>query len=96
MLRASTPPPVVPRTIEFVDRRIPVPSKVTNPHPIVEELTAAVEYPDKLWRQKYGPCNSLVARRRPIVRMRRIWQAVVAEAMFRGYSVHVDHNRRDH
>ena len=93
--RAWAPPPVVPRA-EFAGRRVPVPSKVPKPHPLVEELTAAVERPDQLWRAKYGPYTSLAARRRPIVRMRRIWQALVTEAAFREYSVRVEQERRSY
>ena len=70
-------------------------SKVTKPHPLVEELTAAVERIDQMWREQYGPFTRLAALRRPIVRMRRIWQGLITEALFRGYTVYIERDRSD-
>ena len=68
---------------------------MTKPHPLVEELTAAAERFDQMWRAEYGPFTRLAAVRRPIVRMRRIWHALITEALFRGYSLHVNQDRRN-
>jgi hypothetical protein len=90
--RDWTPKPVRPRTAEFLGRVVPVPSKVTNPHPLVEQLVDGLHLPDRLI---YGPDYSWRAPRRgyPLVKMRRIWQAIINEAKFRGYSVDFERER---
>jgi hypothetical protein len=94
-LREQAPKRIVPRTAEFLDRVVPVPSKVTNPHPIVEQLVQALDRTDK-WI--YGPDFNWRAPRPgyPLVKMRRIWQALITEATFRGYSVRFSLENRDH
>jgi hypothetical protein len=93
--RSWAPKPVLPRTAEFLGRVVPVPSKVTNPHPLVEKLVEGLDLPD---RMIYGPDYSWRAPRRgyPLAKMRRIWQAIINEAEFRGYSVHFDRERSDY
>jgi hypothetical protein len=95
MLRASTPPPVVPArpsssTGGFQCRR----RSPTHTHRRRADHGGRV--PGQAVAGEVRAVHSLAARRRPIVRMRRIWQAVVAEALLRGYSVRVNHNRRNH
>jgi hypothetical protein len=47
--RTCVPPPRPrPRTQEFLGRVVPVPSSLRRPHPIVEELTKAVDFPDRM------------------------------------------------
>src|SRR5436305_664332 len=80
-IRDWAPKPVLPRTAEFLGRVVPVPSKVTNPHPVVEKLVDGLFVPDRLI---YGPDSWRVPRRGyPLVKMRRIWQAIITEAEFR-------------
>jgi hypothetical protein len=90
----KAPQPTVPRTAEFLDRAVPVPSKVTNPHPIVEQLTQALDRTDRLI---YGADFRWRATRPgyPLVKMRQIWQALINEATFRGYTVHFSLEHRD-
>ncbi|WP_434742729.1 hypothetical protein [Micromonospora sp. SH-82] len=87
------PPRPRPRTREFLGRVVPVPSTVRRPHPIVEDLTEALDYPE---RMIYQDRPYLMPRRRPMQRMRQIWQAIITEAEFRGYETLFQHNRRDH
>ncbi|MFV2019249.1 hypothetical protein [Micromonospora sp. LOL_023] len=91
-MRESAPEPVLPRTAEFLGRTVPVPSKVTNPHPLVEQLVNGLHASD---RRIYGPDYSwrVPRRRYPLLKMRRIWQALINEAQFRGYSVHFEPER---
>jgi hypothetical protein len=93
--RTWVPPPRPrPRTQEFLGRVVPVPSSLRRPHPIVDELTEAVDFPDRvinLYRSYPMPSS-----RRPMQRMRKIWQAIITEAQFRGYEVEFRHYRRDH
>ncbi|MBO3738125.1 hypothetical protein [Actinoplanes flavus] len=90
----KAPEPVLPRTGEFVDRVVPAPSKVANPHPIAEELVQSL---DRLDRFLYGADFSWRAPRPgyPLVKMRRIWQALIKEAAFRGYTVRFSLDHRD-
>jgi hypothetical protein len=92
VLRAREPPPVVPRTAEFRDRHVPLPSKAASTDPLVQELLQAL---DRQERRLYGYHYQIMARRKPVVRMRRLWQAIINEARFRGYTVHVSQNHRD-
>lgn len=91
-MREWAPKPVLPRTAEFLGRVVPVPSKVTNPHPLVEQLVDGLHAPD---RMIYGIDYSWRApsRQYPLVKMRRIWQAIINEAEFRGYSVDFERER---
>jgi hypothetical protein len=89
----SPPPPVVPRTSEFIGRIVPVRSKVPKPHPLLAQL-AALEWPEQSRQERWGGYPP-PSPGRPLQRMRRIWQAIIDEAGFRGYSVEVAHNRRD-
>ncbi|MFY1668546.1 hypothetical protein ACN27G_01100 [Plantactinospora sp. WMMB334] len=92
-MREWAPKPVLPRTTEFLGRVVPVPSRVTSVHPLVEQLVDGLHVSD---RMTYGPDYSWRAPRRqyPLVKMRRIWQAIVNEAEFRGYSVHFEREAR--
>jgi hypothetical protein len=90
----TPPPPVLPRTSEFVGRTVPVPSAVSKPHPLVADLVTAVDWPEEYARKRWGAWRT-PSPRRPLQRMRRIWQAIINEALFRGYSVELAHNRRD-
>jgi hypothetical protein len=56
-------------------RVVPVPSKVTTPRPPVEQLVDELHAPD---RMIYGIDYSWRGPRRqyPLVKMRRIWQAI--------------------
>jgi hypothetical protein len=92
VLRASEPPPVMPRTVEFRDRHVPLPSKAASTDPLVQELLQALERQE---RRLYGYHYQIMARKKPVVRMRRLWQAIINEARFRGYAVHVSQNHRD-
>ena len=91
----SPPEPVRPRTVEFVGRRVPVPSKVDQPHPMLERLEEAMDWPERMQRGRWNSWSPM-SPRRPAQRMRRIWQAIIDEALFRGYAVAFAHNRRDH
>jgi hypothetical protein len=90
----SPPPPVVPRTAEFVGRTVPVRSQVSKPHPLLEQLESALDWPQQSRQDRWGGYPS-PSPQRPLQRMRRIWQAIISEALFRGYSVEFAHNRRD-
>jgi hypothetical protein len=82
-----------PRTDEFRGRLVPVPAVPRKPHSIVEELSGAQDYPEQMiyeFRQHLMPRI-----RRPLKRMRQIWQAIIDEAGFRGYEVLFRHDRRD-
>lgn len=93
LLAATRPPPVLPRTAEFLGRTVPVPSTVSTPHDLVTQLEEAVQRPERLL---YASSNLIgPPRTKPLVRMRRIWQAIINEAILRGYRVRVDHDRRD-
>jgi hypothetical protein len=94
--RSSTvkPPPVVPRTAEFTGRRVPVPGRVVEPDPLLAELEAVMDWPERCLRVRWHSVFP-VSPHRPAQRMRRIWQAIIAEARFRGYTVGFTHNRRD-
>lgn len=91
-MRELAPKPVLPRTSEFLGRVVPVPSKVAKPHPLVEQLVDGLHASD---RRIYGPDYSWRTPRHqyPLGKMRRIWQAIINEAEFRGYSVHVERDR---
>lgn len=88
----SHPPPVLPRTAEFRGRKVPVPSKLTKPHPLVERLVEASDVDGRFERRRG---YAAPGRRRPAQRMRRIWQAIIVEAEFRGYRASLEHSRRD-
>jgi hypothetical protein len=91
--QAWVPPPRPrPRTQEFLGRIVPVPT-VRRPHRIVEDLTEALDYPERMiyQHQPYLMPNS----RRPVQRMRQIWQAIITEAEFRGYETLFRHNQRN-
>lgn len=88
------PPRPRPRTQEFLGRTVPVPSSVRRPHPMVEDLIEALDYPERMIYQ-HRP-YLMPNKRRPIQRMRQIWQAIITEAEFRGYETLFQHNRRDH
>ncbi|MEV2241070.1 hypothetical protein [Micromonospora sp. NPDC049891] len=88
------PPRPRPRTQEFLGRIVPVPSTVRRPHPIVQDLTEALDFPERMIYQ-HRP-YLMPNKRRPVQRMRQIWQAVITEAEFRGYETLFRHNRRDH
>jgi hypothetical protein len=94
-LRGQAAKRPLPRTAEFLDRAVPIPSKVTTPHPIVEQLVQALDRTDK-WI--YGPDFSWRAPRPgyPLVKLRRIWQALITEATYRGYAVRFSLDNRDH
>ncbi len=94
-IRDWTPKPILPRTAEFLGRAVPAPTKVTSPHPLVEKLVDGLFGPD---RMIYGSDYSWRAPRPgyPLVKMRRIWQAIINEAEFRGYSVHFECERRSY
>lgn len=87
------PPRPRPRTEEFRGRMVPVPSTVKTPHAIVDELIEALDRPDRLIYQ-YRP-YLMPHRQYPKQRMRRIWQAIVCEAAFRGYETFFQLARRD-
>lgn len=85
----------VPRTAEFLGRRVRVPARVTAPDPLLAELEASLDWPERSMRLRWGGWDP-VSPRCPVQRMRRIWQGIVNEARHRGYSVRVTHDRRDH
>jgi hypothetical protein len=89
MWQASQPPPVLPRTAEFLGRRVPVPSKEKSGHPQVARLVTVTELADRLADSHYGTYSIPLIRRHPMIRMRRIWQAIVNEAAQRGYETRV-------
>jgi len=92
MLRVSTPPPVLPRPAELRGRRVPIPSKEASTDPRGEELIRALQRQDQ---RLYGVRYQFMARKKPIVRMRRLWQAIINEARYRGYEVYVRQEHRD-
>ncbi|GIH11212.1 hypothetical protein Rhe02_92790 [Rhizocola hellebori] len=77
------PPRPRPRTEEFRGRVVPVPSVSKKVHPIVDELTEALDRPERIQYQ-YRP-YLIPKNQHPRQRMRQIWQAIVDEALFRGY-----------
>ena len=85
----------VARTAEFTGRRVRVPARVTTPDPLLAELEAWLDWPERSMRVRRGGWDP-VSPRCPVQRMRRIWQAIINEARHRGYSVRVTHDRRDH
>jgi hypothetical protein len=91
LFRSMRPPPVPPRTAEFVGKAVPVPSQVPKPHPLVVELVEAAERPERLFAERWE--KPPPPRTAPVVRMTRIWQAILDEALFRGYDVRVDLDR---
>jgi hypothetical protein len=89
----SSPPVLTPRTGEFRGRKVPVPSTLRSPDPIVDQLADALEHPD---RMIYGFERTVVPiRQYPVQRMRKIWQAIITEARFRGYKASFRHDRTD-
>ncbi|MDZ5447388.1 site-specific integrase [Micromonospora sp. 4G57] len=90
----APPPRPRPRTQELLGRIVPVPSTVRRPHQLVQDLTDALDYPERMIYQ-HRP-YLMPNKRRPVQRMRQIWQAIITEAEFRGYETLFRHNRRDH
>ena len=43
----KAPERIVPRTVEYLDWVVPVPSKVTNPLPVVEQLVQSLDRMDR-------------------------------------------------
>jgi hypothetical protein len=70
--RWSPPPPVVPRTAEFVGRTVPVPSRVSKPHPLLAQLESALDWPQQSKQDRWGGYPP-PSPQRPLQRMRRIW-----------------------
>jgi hypothetical protein len=94
-MRDWAPKPVLPRTAEFLGRVVPARATVTHPHHLVEELVEGLHAPDKMI---YGRDYSwrVPTRQYPLAKMRRIWQAIVTEAEFRGYSVRFERESRSY
>lgn len=91
---AAPPPRPEPRTSELRGRLVPVPSSVRKPDPLVDQLVRGLENPE---RMTYRSTPYLMPNpRRPLQRMRRIWQAIITEASFRGYQSSFRHHPRDH
>lgn len=87
------PPRPRPRTQEFLGRIVPAPPTVRRPHQIVEDLTEALDHPERMIYENRP--YLMPNKRRPLQRMRQIWQAIITEAEFRGYETQFQHNQRD-
>jgi hypothetical protein len=61
---------------------------------MVDQLVDALDHPDRMIYR--GESYLMPNRRRPVQRLRRVWQAIITEAEFRGYQVTFRHYPRDH